>query len=48
MYVTYKILAYEYLNSFKKLGSYCDSHLKVVKSHSHISIQVKVCNISRT
>jgi hypothetical protein len=28
----YKLLAYGYLNNLNKLGRYCDSHLKVVKS----------------
>ena len=31
-----------------QLGSYCDSHLKVVKSCSHISTQVQGCSIYHT
>jgi len=38
-YVVYKLLAY--LNNLNQVGRYCDSHLKVVESGSHISIQVQ-------
>jgi len=40
-YIIYKLLAYRHLNILNKLGRYCDSHLKVVASRSHISIQVQ-------
>ena len=44
----YRFLAYRYLNNLNKLGSYCDSQLKVAESRSHISTKVQGCSISRT
>ena len=32
-------------NNLNKLGRYCDTDLKVVKSRSHISTQVEGCTI---
>ena len=45
-YIVYKLLAYGYLYNSHQLGRYCDSHLKVVESRSHISAQVQGCSIS--
>ena len=45
-YTVYKLLAYGYLNNLNKLGRYCDTHLKVIRSRSHISIQVHHVRIS--
>jgi len=46
IYYTYKLLTYGYLNNLNKLGMYCDTHMKVVKSHCHISTQVQGCTLS--
>jgi len=43
-----KLLSYRYLNNLNQLGMYCDSHLKVVESRSHISTHVQSYSISRT
>ena len=43
---TQKLLAYGYLNNLNKLGRYCVTHLKVVKSLSHNSTQVQGCTIT--
>jgi len=45
-FTVYKLLAYGYLNDLNKLRRHYDKHLKVVKSHSHISTQVQSCTIS--
>jgi len=47
IYFIYKLLAYKYLNNLNNLGRYCDSHLKMAESRSHISTQVQGWNISR-
>jgi len=38
VYTIYKLLAYRYLYNLNQLGRYCDTHLKVVKSHSYILV----------
>jgi len=44
-YITYKLVAFWYLNKLNKLGRYCYSHMKVVESRGYISSQVQGCNI---
>jgi len=47
-YIIHKLLAYMYLHNLNKSVRYCNSHMKVVESRSHISTPVQGCSRSRT